>query len=171
MSYIHVFYLVCYLILQRKHLPINMSLLAANYILLSALINNIFYISQPYNAQEVYVCFNKTDDTWPSAWTRMESLRDPPSFSITLPENATEYKLRIVFINRTVGDSVWKNLSTCAKNASSTKLRQQEETITGSPPHPTPEMLYYISVITSFLFLKAIISLAVHTWSASTRIQ
>lgn len=145
-------------------------MLAANFLVLTAITNNIFYVSQPYNAQELYICFNKTNDTWPSAWLRMKSVRDPLSFSITLPENATEYKLKIVFINRTYGDSEWKFLNTAAMNAPSSKLSQQEETISSSP-HPTSGLLYYIAVITSCLFVKTIHSLAVHTCSASIRIQ
>lgn len=147
--------------LHENHLLIllNMAMLATNFLLISALINNTFYVSRPYNAQEVYICFNKTNETWPSAWLRMKLERDPASFSIMLPENTTEYNLRIIFMNRTFGDSGWKNLSTCVKNASLTKISQQKETTCS--PHLVPVLIYYISLVISFLFIKTIIHLVV----------
>lgn len=138
-----------------------MAALSSTFIILSAIIENMLYIHQPPNAIEVYICFNKQNDTWPHHWNRMlpHTSFGTSTFATLLPDTATEYKLRIIYQKRSVGDSTWQHL----------KCRNDTEIVTSQPtdksqPPPPPEpvldvqtvtaLLYYITVCSSVLISK-----------------
>ncbi len=87
--------------------------LTSSFVLLTALVNGVFYIHQPRNAQSVFICLNKTDETWPQNWAEMKTgyVENVPIFSIKLSDKVTQYKIRILYPNRTHGDSDWKNFT------------------------------------------------------------
>jgi hypothetical protein len=93
-------------------LVLTMPTLSSAYIILSALLNNVLYINHPPNAGAVYICFDEDgvrNDSWPDDWTRMSP---HVSFNVlmlttSVPDSATEYKLRMVFQDHSTGDSSW----------------------------------------------------------------
>ena len=126
-----------------------MTLLSSSFLLLTAILNNTLYINHPYSAQAVFACF---DDIcyWSSNWSEMQPYQIEnylPALTVDLPINATQYKLRIIYPNRTVGDTSWIQIP-----------QQQQQQQQQSTENVIFGLLYYISVIVSVLFVKAILS-------------
>ena len=103
-----------------------MAVLSSNFLVLFTIIHDIMYINQPYNAKNIFICFDKNgvkNDSWPSEWTEMSPTIMNNGHLFTsmadVPENASVYKLRIIFQDQRVGDSrKWQNLHNCEKSIS-----------------------------------------------------
>ena len=117
-----------------------MSLLRPQLLLLTAILNDILYITPPHSVNDVYVCFSE-NATWPAEWTKMEPFAynvHTPTLMVTLPKNTTGYKLRLVYANRTYTDSSWTTLNT------------PTTTLTNSSSSSIPTMVYYLLHFISF---------------------
>lgn len=142
-----------------------MVLLASHFIILQAIFQNILYIHQPHNAQEVFACFDvdgKRNDTWPSSWVRMRSYTDigVPTFMAPVLNDTIQYKLRIRFQDGSVGDTDWKklNITSCpTPQPSTSKTIVISEDYKDANFQSTSALLYYITTCSSLLTAKCMI--------------
>lgn len=91
-----------------------MPFLAQTFIILAALNQNVFYISHPTDVSEAFVCFdfevkNATCE-WPKNWHRLtpnllNGQTPVMESNINRTVNWLTYKLRLIFSNRSHGDS------------------------------------------------------------------
>lgn len=84
------------------------------FLILSAIMNNVFYITKPKEIIEVYMCVAKENfsDQWPDQWQRMESIKQHgiPMFYMHITNISTvnySYKLKMFDISRKMYDSEW----------------------------------------------------------------
>ena len=137
-----------------------MAVLASSFVLLTALVNSVFYIYHPKNAESIFICLNKTNESWPENWSRMYSSAIDggtiPIFSLKLPENVTEYKIRIFYINRTHGDSGWKNFTLTSPSPPPPSLQQ---TPLNAADDQYQISLYYIVFVVTVLLLKLLLKI------------
>lgn len=135
-----------------------MTMLTSNFVLLTALINGVFYVHRPKNAKSIFICFNKMNDSWPENWYQMQmgaiDRGSIPIFFIKLPKNLTKYKIRILYINRTHGDTNWKNFTTTLPPP---LLPPKEEEGYQPPLEAFIKLLYYIVFVQTVQLLKLLV--------------
>lgn len=105
-----------------------MAILRSNYIILSAVLQNVLYIHELPNVHEIYVCYRNGGerDTHPYTLTQMThsivnsgKLR---TFASPIPEHSKFYRLRIKFHDQTIGDfEDWRPLPNKQINCSDYK--------------------------------------------------
>lgn len=111
----------------KKHIVIlEVTMLPAGVLFLSAFLNSTLFIQVNYNVKETFICLsdnNVKNDTWPSAWKRMDYLNNGLYF-YKLGEYVNksfnvDYKLRIYFVDRNyVETKGWNKLyiKSCESN-------------------------------------------------------
>jgi hypothetical protein len=108
-----------------------MAALSSSYIILTALVQNIFYIHAPYNVKDAYVMI-KTDDfstannTWEALYYDLIDDKRTPVFKIFIPtataSSSLRYKIKFHFRNDSIGETKeWQtfitNTTTCRNSA------------------------------------------------------
>lgn len=139
--------------------------LSSHFIILQAIFQNILYIHQPYDSQEVFICFDEDgtkNDSWPSKWIRMVpyEMNNVPTFMVSMSNDTIQYKLRIRFQDGTTDDVDWiKSIRACATHftpsfppaAAAVNSKECISSVSG--------LLYYITVCSSLLILKCILKI------------
>ena len=84
-----------------------MAVLPVGLLFLSAFVNNTLFIQVDPNVRDTFICLsinNKGDDSWPSAWKRMDVNNGLFTYKIdnNIINNSTdlEYKLRLYYSNK-----------------------------------------------------------------------
>lgn len=113
------------------------------FLILQAVLQNILIVQQPYNASEVYVCFDNgtKNETWPDNWSKMSQQNGGTMFTASIPDSAKQYKLRVILQNHSSVDSPWKIL----KEGCSNKTGCQEDLST------LTALTWYITVCISII--------------------
>lgn len=113
-----------------------MVVLTSSYIILCALVNGVFYVYRTPSISNMYICFDENtikNDSWPSEyWKHMTSYvlnRDTDAFGVRVPKNATQYKLRVMYKDRSFDDTVWKYLNNTPPSSSASSVNRQNSVI------------------------------------------
>lgn len=106
-----------------------MVVLTSSYILLIALVQNVFYIHSPHNVYNASIMLEASDFSTGSSWTMMSYHfihdRSTPVFSIHVPPSTSNYlrfKVRLQFRNQTFGETEWRTLISDCKNTTQCNL-------------------------------------------------
>lgn len=97
-----------------------MAVLSSSFILLVALIQNVFYVSKPNNVVEGFICFQNLSTTtgacsWPEEWIRLypTAIRSDSGFNAfrthylqntTADMDYIQYKIKLIFSDRSMGE-------------------------------------------------------------------
>lgn len=125
-----------------------MPAISSSFVFLVGFLANTFYVYKPQqNVRAMYICFNG-NDSWPDAWYSMIPSTingDSQVFKVEMSnKNMTSYKLRLVFDNKTWGDTAWKNICLSAL-----------ETLAAGPEYLSFKvLLYYIALAVTIVKLK-----------------
>lgn len=127
-----------------------MPAISSSFVFLVGFLANTFYVYKPQqNVREMYICFNG-NDSWPDAWHSMIPSTinvDSQVFKVEMSnKNMTSYKLRLVFDNRTWGDTAWKNICLSALETTAAE--------TAAFPTVIVWLLYYIAAIVTIIKVK-----------------
>ena len=94
-----------------------MAVLSSSYILLVALVKNVFYIHMPYDVMDASIMLETKNFTSGEVWTKMyyQTIHNlhTPVFTTRIPSSASSYlryKIRLQFRNQTFGETPWKTL-------------------------------------------------------------
>lgn len=96
-----------------------MALLVESFIILTAIYSNILHVNIPDGVENMAICYS--DCTSRHNFTIMEksTVNDGKLhvFKSEIPDVATAYKLKIIFRNRSEGDTGWLSIqATCSKD-------------------------------------------------------
>lgn len=150
-----------------------------HFIVLSAVWQNVFYIYRSPYMGEVFGVFDgngtRKNDVWPDNWNRLvkSTLNHTPVFNINLTDIIDEsacvvdYKLKIVFHNRTYIDTSWKAMlmddvsviDTLPKDVTN----QKNVSVIDTLPNDATNQKNVLPIV--FLFVFCIITiLTIFTW-------
>jgi hypothetical protein len=170
-----IFYIIRYPLNERISLFLTMPVLSPTYVILSAILHNVLYIHHPPNVDDVFICFDNggvRNESWPDNWTPMSPHTSfgVPTLTSLVPDSANDYKLRMIFHDRSTGDSSWS------------KLKPQCQNVTKIIPEPykchLPEkldlstesgLLYYISLCSTIIISKLLAKVIRKKWVTRMR--
>ena len=91
-----------------------MAALSSSYVILTALVQNIFYIHAPYNVKDVYVMiktedFSTSNNTWEKLYYDLIDDKRTGVFKIFIPSatapSSLRYKVKFHFRNDSIGET------------------------------------------------------------------
>ena len=96
-----------------------MAVLSSSYILLVALVQNVFYAHMPYDVMDASIMLEtknfSSGDTWMKMNYQVIHNLHTPVFTIRIPPSAScylRYKIKLQFRNQSFGETPWKTLIT-----------------------------------------------------------
>ncbi|CAH1101745.1 unnamed protein product [Psylliodes chrysocephalus] len=76
----------------------------------TAIVNGSLFIHYPYGAKDVFICFNDNDTNWKKM--ELYKANNIPTLTSLIPNNSTQYKLRLEWTNNKVESTNWNQLYT-----------------------------------------------------------
>jgi hypothetical protein len=99
-------------------LPLAMAALSSTYVVLTALLNGVFYVYMPSDVQSASVMFQTKNFSSNNCWIKMfyqTQNNVTPAFRVKAPLDAAEYmryRIKYHFRNQTFGETDWRVLFT-----------------------------------------------------------
>ena len=96
-----------------------MALLASNFIILCTVLHQTIYFNKPSGVSEAFICIDQDgsgNDTWPTNWNKLYLNEAKDLFQFYIPKDVysndkMNYKIRLVFHNRSYGDTPgWRSI-------------------------------------------------------------
>lgn len=139
-----------------------MALLNTSLLIFAVLFKNTFIVHHGVNnVAQSFVCFNETNDTFPDNWISLKpSIQDGLAiFQVSNISNTNnlilKYKIRLVFPNKSFGESQWKTvlnetfINNSKREFNNSLFTQNTNT---SPPNST-EVYLKIDIVCFFCLL------------------
>lgn len=142
-------------------------MLASHFISLQAIWHGILYIHQPYEAKDVFICFDSNgtkNDSWPLKWKRMmpSTTINESILTSSIPKNSTMYKLRLRMDDNSTKETKWYQLfSKCPPPLNANIIKPDCKVELGAVSY----LIYFITLCSSLLVTESVVGIIQKIWN------